>query len=86
MADGEGHGQHREPEGQRDAEQSNADIGKGGGQYGTASSAQYKPQRTEALGDKLARHLTILLPRRPDGCLRPDVTVNRPFSRFPVLA
>jgi hypothetical protein len=44
VADGEGHGQNRQAESERDAEQADADIRKCGGEYGTAAAAENEPK------------------------------------------
>ena len=53
MADGEGHGQHGQAEGQRHAEQADADFGEGGGQHGAAATAEHQPERADEFRNEL---------------------------------
>jgi hypothetical protein len=52
MADRKGHGDHREPECQRNAEQTDADVRKGCGKYGAAAAAEDQPKCTDEFGRK----------------------------------
>ena len=45
VADGIGHGDHGEAEGQRDADQTDADLGKRGRQHGAAATTEHQPER-----------------------------------------
>src|SRR6185312_1966191 len=56
MADGEGHGQHRQAEGQRHADKTDTQGRKGGGQHGRTASAQYQPGCSDEFRGKLAGH------------------------------
>lgn len=49
MADRVGHGEHREAEGERDAEQADADLGEAGGQDGATAATKNEPKRTNSL-------------------------------------
>jgi len=60
MADREGHGQHRQAERQRDAEQADADLRKSGSKYGTAAATENQPERSKKLR-RISFHLLILV-------------------------
>jgi hypothetical protein len=49
VADGERHGQNRQPERKRYSQQADADLRKGRRQYRTAAAAQDQPERTQEL-------------------------------------
>jgi hypothetical protein len=57
VPDGEGHGEHGQAEGQRDPGQANADIRKGGGQYGTAATSENQPEGADAFSEIAAFHV-----------------------------
>ena len=60
MADRVGHGQHGQAEGQRHADEADAELGKGRGQHGRAAAAENQPGRADEFGRKLARHCIAL--------------------------
>ncbi len=53
MADRIGHGDDRQTESESDAEQSDADIGKGGGQNRATAAAEHKPECADEFGQTL---------------------------------
>src|SRR5258708_34812508 len=53
MDDREGHGDQREPKGQRDPEKTYPHVGKRGGENGAAASAENQPKCTDEFGAKL---------------------------------
>ena len=55
VADGVGHGQHGEPEGQRDADEADAHPGKGGREDRTPASSEHEPERPDELREQLSR-------------------------------
>ena len=73
MADGEGHGQHRQAEGQRHADKADTQGRKGGGQHGRAAAAQHQPGCSDEFRGKLAGH------DPPSLCFLPGTV--RPASR-----
>ena len=54
MADRVGHRHHGEPERQRDAGKADPRAGKGGGQHGTAATAEDEPEGSQEFGGKLS--------------------------------
>ena len=72
-----GHGQNAQAEGERDAQQPDADLGERGRDHGAAAAGEGQPEGADPLGEVLARiHGLILAPGiqspecRSDG--RPD--------------
>ena len=55
-----GHCQHGEPEGERNTEQADADLGKGSGNDNGAATAQGQPERADQLGD-IFRAISLLM-------------------------
>src|SRR3546814_6244432 len=53
MADRKGHGHDGQTESERNAQQSYADIGKGGGENRAAAAAENEPERADELGQTL---------------------------------
>ena len=49
-ADGVGHGQDRQAEGERDAGEADAELGKAGGEHGAAAAAEDEPEGADGLG------------------------------------
>ena len=89
MADGEGHGQHRQAEGQRDADETDAQFGIGRGQHGRAASAQHQPGRSDEFRNKLTSHAhtPVLIP--PGTRLGPSghqVMTPRPPKMWPIVS
>jgi hypothetical protein len=56
VADGVGHGQHRQAEGKRDADEADPDLGEFRGEHRAAAATQDKPERAEEFGRELPRH------------------------------
>src|SRR6476469_1734812 len=63
VADGEGHGQYGEPEGGGDAQQTNADPRKGGGEHGAATAAEDQPERADEFRDQTDAQCHVSSPR-----------------------
>ena len=61
MPDREGHGQHCQTKGQRDAKQTDAHIGKGSSQHRTAAPAKDQPEGPEELRTVLFHSLLLSL-------------------------
>ena len=59
MADRIGHGQHGQAEGERDAEKADPEIGKPGGEHGSAAPAEHQPERSEELGGNSPPHVYV---------------------------
>src|SRR6185369_5566432 len=59
---GEGHGQKREAESQRHADEADAQRREGGGEDGAAAAAEDEPEGTEELGGQALRHGHVLPP------------------------
>jgi len=57
MADGKGHGQDRQAEGQRDADKADAQFGESGGHDRRPAPAQDQPGRSDEFRGKLAAHV-----------------------------
>ena len=55
-ADRIGHRQHGQAEGERDADEADAEFRKGGGENGAAAAAEHQPERTEKFGEKSLGH------------------------------
>ena len=60
VTDGVGHGQQRQTKHQADAQESDAQIGKGRGQHSASTTSENKPERTDKLCQcsLLKRHMT----------------------------
>jgi hypothetical protein len=56
VADRVGHGEDRKPEGERDANEADADLGKGGGKDGAAAASQNEPEGAEAFRGECPWH------------------------------
>ena len=56
MADGEGHGQHGQAEGERHADKSDTQLRESRGQHRRAAAAQHQPCRADELGCQFAHH------------------------------
>jgi hypothetical protein len=50
MTDRVSHGQHGQPEGERNAEKADAEIGKPGSEHRRAAAAKHQPESAEKLG------------------------------------
>src|SRR5262249_38417887 len=57
MADGEGHGEHRQAEGQRDAREADPQGREGRRQHRTATTPEYQPEGTDELSRDAPAHL-----------------------------
>ena len=53
VPDSRRHRQHRQAEGQRHSDETDAEIGIGGRQHGAAAATQNKPERADRLGEQL---------------------------------
>ena len=56
VADGIGHGQHRQAEGQRHAREPDAQFRKAGGEHRAAAATEHQPERAEELGAETMVH------------------------------
>ena len=62
VADGIGHGQHGQAEGERDAEQADADLGKARGDDGAAAAGEGEPEGADRFGRTFTQiHDLVLL-------------------------
>ena len=66
VPDGEGHREHGQAEGERNAMQADADVRKGGGEHGTAAATEYEPERPKELGAVCLHLLLLLVERAPN--------------------
>jgi hypothetical protein len=48
------HRQHGQPEGERDADEADAELGESGREHGAPAAAEHEPERTKKLRDELA--------------------------------
>jgi len=80
MADGIGHGQHRQAERQRDAGEADAELGKAGGEDRRAASAERQPERADRLGGIFLRvhDISPISTLRSGG--RPRAPAGRPVD------
>jgi hypothetical protein len=72
VADGIDHPQHRKVEGERDAEQADANIRKGRREHGAAAAAEDKPEGADAVGDEFVAEVQGLV-LSVSGKLKTDV-------------
>ena len=56
VADGIGHREHGQAEGERDANPADADIRKAGCENGTAAAAEYEPESSKGFSDQFVFH------------------------------